>query len=100
MRAKTPPDRSSDLTVEEQGHVRKALRFLRARCGDWGSVAKALRFGCSTVASAAGGHRAISASMAMRVARLSGVNVDEVLSGRFPPPGTCPYCGHRQSEKV
>jgi hypothetical protein len=33
--------------------------------------------------------------MAVRVARLAGVGVDDVLSGRYPAAGTCPMCGHR-----
>jgi hypothetical protein len=98
MRAKPKTERSSDLTAQEQVHVRAALRFLRARCGGWAPLAKALRFGDSTVTNAAGGHVGISASMALRVARLSGVGVDEVLAGRFPPPGTCPHCGYTKGE--
>ena len=31
--------------------------------------------------------------IAFRVARLAKVGVDDVLAGRFPPPGTCPHCG-------
>jgi hypothetical protein len=32
--------------------------------------------------------------MALRVARLAGVPIDDVLAGKFPPAGTCPYCGN------
>jgi hypothetical protein len=83
----------SDLTKEEQAHVRAALRFLRARCGGWKNVARVLRGSCITLRCAANG-RPVSASLAVRVARFAGVGVDEVLNGRFPPPGACPYCGH------
>lgn len=83
----------SDLTAEEQKHVRKALRFLRARCGNHVAVAKALRFGQSTLTNALGGYT-VSASLAVRVARLAGVSIDDLLAGKYPPAGTCPYCGH------
>jgi len=85
----------SDLTEKEQTNVRTALRFLRARTGTWGAVAKALRLGESTVANLAGGHNAVGPLVAFRVARLAKVGVDDVLAGRFPLPGTCPHCGHR-----
>ena len=38
--------------------------------------------------------RPVSADMAFRVARAAGVPIDDVLGGKFPPPGTCPHCGH------
>lgn len=83
----------SDLTSEEQTHVRAALRFLRARCGGWRNVCKALRVAKSSMARITGGGT-VTASVAVRVARLVKVGVDDVLTGRFPPPGTCPHCGH------
>jgi DNA-binding XRE family transcriptional regulator len=85
----------SDLTVEEQTHVRTALKFLRNRCGTWASVAKALKLGESTVGNIATGHKAPGPLLAFRVARLAKVSVDDLLAGKFPAPGTCPYCGHR-----
>jgi len=87
-----PIDRN-DLTPQEQKHVRLALRFLRARFGGWARLAKALRVDESTVRRTASGFCA-TASMMVRVARLSTVSIDDLLAGRFPPPGTCPNCGH------
>lgn len=87
----------SDLTPAEQTNVRTALRFLRARCGTWAAVGKALRFGESTVGNIVGG-RAVTPTVAFRVARLAKVSVDDVLTGRFPPAGTCPHCGHVKGE--
>jgi len=86
--------KTSDLTVDEQKHVRAALRFLRARCGGWANVAKVLRFGESTLSDVANERRTATPVLAFRVARLAKIGVDDVLAGRFPPPGTCPYCGH------
>lgn len=82
----------SVLTVAEQGHVRNALRFLRLRAGTWEALAKALHASKWTVRGSA------SASMAVRVARLAGVGVDDVLTGNYPPPGTCAHCGHRKED--
>jgi hypothetical protein len=85
----------SDLTTEEQTNVRTALKFLRARCGAWEPLAKALGSKTITMSRVANG-RTASASLAVRVARLAGVSVDDVLAGRYPGAGTCPYCGHRE----
>ncbi len=77
----------ADLTAKEVASVRAAVQFLRARCGGWAQVAKALRMSKSTA------RRAASPMVAFRVARFAGVGVDDVLTGAFPPPGTCPHCG-------
>jgi hypothetical protein len=88
--------KATDLTAQEQTNARTALRYLRARCGGWEPLAKALRFKSTTLHKATSGARAVSASVAFRVARLGGVPVDDVLTGRFPGPDTCPHCGHRE----
>jgi hypothetical protein len=89
---------TGDLTKQEQANVRAALRFLRARCGGWASVAKVLHLGESTLAMVGGGHRTVTPLIAFRVAKFAKVGVDDVLGGRFPEPGTCPMCGHRKEE--
>lgn len=85
----------SDLTTKEQANVRIALRFLRTRCGTWAALAQALGSSLGTVVHA-GTKQCVSASLAVRVARLAGVPVDDVLTGRYPPEGICPHCGHHQ----
>jgi hypothetical protein len=35
---------------------------------------------------------------AYRVARLAGLSVDDVLTGTYPPAGTCAHCGHRKED--
>jgi hypothetical protein len=85
----------SDLTIEEQKCVRAALQFLWARSGGWKPLAKALRTHPLTLSQR---KLPISASLAIRVARLAGVGVDDLLGGRYPPPGTCAYCGHRSED--
>lgn len=84
---------STDLTNQEQTHVRTALRFLRTRCGSWAILSKAISFRDATVANVVQG-QTVSPTMAFRVARFAKVSVDDVLAGRFPAPGTCPHCGH------
>lgn len=83
----------SDLTAEEQAHVRAALRFLRTRFGGWERLGQALHITARTLAYISEGN-APSAGLAFRLARLAGVPVDDVATGKYPPAGTCPYCGH------
>lgn len=87
----------SDLTTQEQAHVRAALRFLRARCGGWEPLAKVLRMNKVTLRHVSSG-KATSAALAFRVARLAGVGVDELLSGKYPPINACPHCGHVKAD--
>ena len=84
--------RSSDLTPDEQANVRKALRFLAVRLGDWPKLAQAMKANQATVW-AAGWKRGVSAGIAVRAARVAGVPVEEILSGRWPKPNACPMCG-------
>ena len=87
----------SDLTPAEQANVRRAFRFLRARMGTWEAVAAALNTKWSTLKTAKG-TGTVSASMAFRVARVAGVTVDEVVTGRYAPKGVCPYCSEKLPE--
>lgn len=84
----------TDLDLKEQGHVRTALRYLKRRAGGWTPLAKALGFQYDTLEKVANNRgRGVSASMALRVARVAGVPVDDLLGGRYLP-GACPHCGH------
>jgi hypothetical protein len=83
----------SDLTTTEQANVRVALRFLRARCGGWQPLAKVLLSQEVTIRHIAGG-KPVSASIAVRIARFVKVGIDDLLAGKYPPEGACPYCGH------
>lgn len=84
----------SDLNAKEQANVRAALQFLRSRCGGWTPLAKALRMKDVSISQIARGKTA-TPTLAVRIAKLASVGVDDVLTGRFPEPGTCAYCGHR-----
>ena len=88
----------SDLTATEQTNVRAALAFLRARCGGWETAAKALGFTEGTLRNVLGRHNTATPRLALKLARLARVGVDDVLEGRFPPSGACPHCGHVKAE--
>ena len=82
-----------DLDGTEQKHVRTALRHLRLRMGAWAPLAKALHYANDTVEKTVNGRRPVTAKMAIRVARLAGVGIDDLLDGKYLP-GACPHCGH------
>lgn len=85
----------SDLTAKEQANVRMAIVYLKARCGGWSPLVKALRYKQMTMAHTVAG-QPVSAAMAFRVARFASVPIDDLLVGSFPPAGTCAYCGQRK----
>lgn len=84
----------SDLDPKEQNHVRVALRYLHGRLKTWASVADAVHINETTLTQVLSGRRSVTASAAIRVARLLGVMIDDLLVGKFLPPGACPNCGH------
>lgn len=86
----------SDLTKEEQAHAREAVRFLSIRIGAT-AFPKAIHADPYTIRRVLDGRIPVSASLAVRVARLASVGVDDVLTGKFPPAGTCPHCGQVRS---
>jgi hypothetical protein len=77
------------LSPKEAANVRAAARFLRARMGGWRNVAKALHVSTTTA------RRAPTPILAFRLAKLVEVGVDDVLTGKYPPAGTCAHCGHQ-----
>jgi hypothetical protein len=95
MAGKLPPL----LTVKEQANVRAALCYLRARLGTWAMVAKAVRSKRANLRRVLAGQRINGMrSLAGRIASAVGVPAQAVVTGAYPPPGTCPQCG-RTPEK-
>jgi hypothetical protein len=84
-----------DLTPEEQGNVRAAVRCLRAKYGSWETLAKLLRADRKTLWGKTPG-----VMTAFRIARVVGVPVDDVLAGRYPGPEVCRHCGHSRDEAM
>jgi len=78
------------LTPEQHANVKAAMRALRMTQAQIAAAA-----GCSTKAI----EKAMSTKgrpapgLAMRVAQLAQVTVEDVLSGAFPKAGHCPRCG-------
>jgi DNA-binding XRE family transcriptional regulator len=83
---------SSDLTPAEKENVRAAIRFLAKRHGTYEKLAKAVGAKRKTLSSAAL-RGSVSAGIALRIARVAGVPLEDVLGGRWPVEGMCPHCG-------
>ena len=66
--------------------------------GESRELGKALHTKHTNLSRVVGGSKNVSASIAFRVARFAKVGVDDVLTGKFPSPGTCPHCGHVEDE--
>jgi hypothetical protein len=90
----------SDLTAKEQRAVRTALRFLRLRVGAWAPLAKTLRYEWDSIQKVATGKRGVTPALALRVARLAGVPMDELLAGQWLSARVCPHCGHPPDDFV
>jgi hypothetical protein len=87
------PRRSSDLTPEEQTHAKAALRQLYRRFGSWTALAEAMQAKTSVVKNAVSKRRHVSAGITLRAARVAGVPLEDILTGAWPKPGSCPTCG-------
>ena len=89
--------RSTDLTLTEQENVRVALRFLAKRFGDTSKLAKAMGAHRETVQRPMRMASHVTAGIALRAARVGGVPLEDMLAGRWPVAGACPYCGGTNS---
>jgi plasmid maintenance system antidote protein VapI len=86
--------KSTDLTLQEQLHVRTAIRVLHLKCRSWKTIARALKVEPDSIYRVVSGRRVITAAVAFRVARLAGSSIDDLLSGAYLPAGICQHCGH------
>ncbi len=80
------------LPVEEE-RVRRAMRVLHVKFGNWTRVSEALGHHRVTVERVLNLRRTATPAFAMRVARLLGVSLGDVLSGAWPKAGECLMCG-------
>ncbi len=92
-RKKSRQDVDADLTAEERARVKTALTFLRRRLGSVTALAKAMGVKATRIKAAMRPHGTVSAGVAMRTARAARVPLEAILSGAWPEPGACPYCG-------
>jgi len=85
--------RPCELTLAEQHNVRAMALKLRAQYRSWKALAAALGVNRITLVRAQPGKQAPTVGLALRVARLAGVTIDDVLGGVFAKPGRCSMCG-------
>jgi len=81
------------LSPEQQENVRLAIGILKIRYGSLAKAAAALCVHQKTLTRSATKRGAPTPGLALRVAEGVGATVDDVLSGAFPAPGCCPFCG-------
>lgn len=86
------------LRPHEQDSVRRAVRRLHAELGTWRAVSKAIDVPQKTLERIMNRERPVQDRLATVVARAFGVAIDDVLSGRLPAPGVCPYCGRGDAD--
>ncbi len=73
--------------------MKVALRVLTKRYGSQPALAEAMGLKVATVKYAAKARGTVTAGVALRAARAAKVPLEDVLAGRWPKPGACPYCG-------
>jgi hypothetical protein len=86
-------DKIETLPPDQRANVRKALDILRAKHGDWKRVARALGVSHKSLHRHLRLHDKPGAGLALRVAALVGVPVEDVLSGAYAKGWVCPTCG-------
>lgn len=68
--------------------------------GAWGPLAKALRYEWDSIQKVATGRSAVTPALALRVARLASVTMDELLAGQWLSARVCPHCGNPPEDFV
>lgn len=81
------------LNPEECEQVRLVLRHLEIEMGSPAVLANALGMSRAALAKARQPSRQKSVSLALLLARVAGVTITDVLTGRWER-NTCPKCGH------
>jgi len=82
------------LSTEQEANVRAALMFLKRKFGTWEKLGKAMGMHAATVhQNSYRLRRPPNSGVAIRAARVACVPVERILSGLWPPPNACPYCG-------
>jgi hypothetical protein len=92
-RRESKRDVDPDLSPQERENARKAIRYLAKKLGSYGKLAMAMRVKKPTVRFAVSRTGTVSASVALRTARVARVPLESVLSGAWPKATACPYCG-------
>ncbi len=85
------PSPTLSLTADEARHVHTAIRGVARTYGGIKALATALGVKEGTLAS-----KRPSAGLAVAVARIAGLSLDAMLTGRLTDAGTCPACGGKR----
>lgn len=85
--------RTPDLTDAEIANVKRAICVMRIRLGSHAALATALGTNAQALKDSVSRSRKPSVALALRVSRVVGVPLEDVLSGAWPPEGSCPHCG-------
>jgi hypothetical protein len=83
------------LTVDEAKHFRSAARNAARAFGGFACLAAAIGVPVGTLHDATSPRRRPSGALALRLARVSGMHVETMLSGGLSEAGRCPACGSR-----
>jgi hypothetical protein len=83
--------RPGQLTPEEQACTLVALKFMVAKVGSRAELAFKMGVDRTALRRALKGKPSIG--MALDLARVAGVTVDDVITGNFPAAGACAMCG-------
>lgn len=87
-----PKAKQPRLTTEQIANVKRAVDFLTIRYGSPGALARAMGMSVRTMRYAPCGRHSV-VRLAIGVAYVAGVKLDEITSGAWPRPGLCPMCG-------
>ncbi|HEY3806081.1 MAG TPA: hypothetical protein VGL61_25940 [Kofleriaceae bacterium] len=80
------------LTETEQANVRRACTVLGRRYGSFKRLCEAMGMSVYGLMKARTPKRGQSPKLALAVSRVAGCSVDDVLTGKWPPPIVCPCC--------
>ncbi len=86
-------EKMNKLSPEQAANVRIALKVLKIRYGTLQKLAELMHVTLGSLTRVLAAEP--NAGLALRIAQVAGVPVDDILTGAFPKPGSCPMCGGR-----
>lgn len=84
--------RAPDLADDEAANTKRALAHLKIKYRGYEGLSRALSLHVKTIKRVLNRRGRPGAGMALRIARLTHVAVEDVLSGKWPGD-RCPHCG-------
>jgi transcriptional regulator with XRE-family HTH domain len=81
------------LSPQEKANVKAGIAFLNHRM-TLEELAKVAGLTVDTIKYASSKRGRVSAGVALRIARVAGAPLEDLLAGRWPEPGMCPLCLH------